>query len=102
MICDGRFGGACGGQGSQQELASWFGVSLGWVEKIIRQQRQTGQADRVEQRHGPVSRVDAAAQALLAASAGGASRSHAGELQCILAEQRGVSSVSVAQEWATC
>ncbi len=49
-------------KGSQLELAQLFGVSLGWVEKVYRQQRLNGNANRVEQRHGPVSRVDAAAK----------------------------------------
>ncbi len=39
------------GKGSMRELAERFGVSLGWVEKISRQQRRTGAMERVEQRH---------------------------------------------------
>jgi transposase len=42
-----------------------FGVSVGWAEKICRQHRLSGQPERIEQRHGPTSRVDAAAQACL-------------------------------------
>ena len=78
------------GKGSQRELALLFGVSRGWVEKINRQQRQSGQADRVEQRHGPVSRVDAAAQACLLRAIEDRPDRTLAELQRILAEQRGV------------
>src|ERR1035438_3382272 len=41
-----------GGKGTQHELAQLFGVSVGWVEKVCRQHRQSGQVDRIEQRHG--------------------------------------------------
>jgi transposase len=53
------------GKGTQAELALVFGVSVGWAEKVCRQHRQSGQPERIEQRHGPTSRVDAAAQACL-------------------------------------
>ena len=78
------------GKGSQRELAELFGVSRGWVEKISRQQRQSGQADRVEQRHGPVSRADAPAQACLLRAIEDRPDRTLAELQSILAEQRGV------------
>ncbi|MCE5308713.1 MAG: hypothetical protein LLG20_13830, partial [Acidobacteriales bacterium] len=45
------------GKGTLAELAQWFGVSLGWAEKVSGQYRRSGRAERVEQRHGPVSRV---------------------------------------------
>ncbi len=86
------------GKGSQPELAQWFGVSLGWVEKVCRQQRQTGQADRVEQRHGPLSRVDGAAQACLLRAIAGRPDLTLAELQRILAEQQGVR-LCIAQVW---
>jgi transposase len=53
------------GKGTQAELSMVFGVSVGWAEKVCRQQRKSGQAERIEQRHGPVSRVDAAGKACL-------------------------------------
>jgi transposase len=31
------------GYGTQAELAEWFGVSLRWVEKVLRRWRTTGQ-----------------------------------------------------------
>lgn len=86
------------GKGSQRELAQSFGVSLGWVEKVLRQQRQSGQADRVEQRHGPVSRVDSAAQACLLQAMEDRPDLTLAELQRILAEQRGVR-LCIAQVW---
>ncbi len=53
------------GKGSMRELAESLGVSLGWVEKISRQRRQSGQRERVEQRHGPLGRVTEAIEASL-------------------------------------
>src|ERR1035437_5738736 len=53
------------GKSTQAELAMVFGVSVGWAEKVCRQQRKSGQAECIEQRHGPVSRVDAAGKACL-------------------------------------
>jgi transposase len=86
------------GKGSQLELAQLFGVSLGWVEKVCRQQRQSGQADRVEQRHGPVSRVDSAAKACLLQAMEDRPDLTLAELQRILAEQQGVR-LCIAQVW---
>jgi putative transposase len=37
----------------QQELADQFGVSLGWVEKVLRRWRDTGTIMAVEFRPGP-------------------------------------------------
>lgn len=86
------------GKGTQLALAEWFGVSLGWVEKVCRQQRQSGQADRIEQRHGPVSRVDAAAEACLLRAIARRPDLTLAELQRILAEQQGVR-LGIAQVW---
>jgi len=44
--------------GSQQELADWWGVSRSWLQKVIRRWRETGQAAAARYRHGPVSRVN--------------------------------------------
>lgn len=53
------------GEGSLAELARRFGVSVPWAWKISRQRRRTGRMERVEQRHGPHSRMTAAVQASL-------------------------------------
>lgn len=45
------------GHGSSRKLASVFGVSLGYVEKIFRQRRASGQVQRVRYRPGPKSRL---------------------------------------------
>jgi transposase len=50
------------GEGSLRALAERFGVSVSWAWKISRQRRRTGQMERVEQRHGPRSRITAAVQ----------------------------------------
>ena len=47
------------GEGSLRELAVRFAVSGPWAWKISSQRRRTGQMERVEQRHGPRSRVTA-------------------------------------------
>ena len=46
------------GDGSLAVLASRFGVSLGWAEKLLRAVRQNGQVERpVGRRRGPVSKL---------------------------------------------
>ena len=42
------------GHGTQAELAEWFGVSLSWVEKLLRRWRTTGQTAARPFRHGPL------------------------------------------------
>ena len=78
------------GKGSQGALAEMFGVSVGWVEKVFRQQRQTGQTDRVEQRHGPQSRVDAACKVFLLEAIAERPDLTLVEVQKLLLERRGV------------
>jgi transposase len=53
------------GEGSLRELAKRFGVSVPWAWKISRQRLRSGQMERVQQRHGPRSRMTAAVQASL-------------------------------------
>jgi transposase len=53
------------GDGSLRELARRFGVSVPYAWKISRQRRRTGQMERVEQRHGPRSRMTVAVLASL-------------------------------------
>ena len=38
---------------TQQELADQFGVSLGWVEKVLRRWHDTGHSEALECRPGP-------------------------------------------------
>jgi len=42
------------GYGTQAELAEWLGVSLSWVEKVLRRWRTTGQTAARPFRHGPL------------------------------------------------
>lgn len=53
------------GEGSLQELARRFAVSVPWAWKISSQRRRTGQVERVEQRHGSPSRATAEVEARL-------------------------------------
>ena len=48
------------GEGSLRELAERFGVSSPYAWKISAQRKRTGQVERVEQRHGPESKVTGA------------------------------------------
>ena len=45
------------GEGSLRELAERFGVSSPYAWKISAQRKRTGRVERVEQRHGPESKV---------------------------------------------
>src|SRR3972149_1697652 len=51
--------------GSLRELAERVGVSHPWALKISSQRRWTGQMERVEQRHGSLSRATAEVEARL-------------------------------------
>ena len=48
------------GPETQPELADLFGVSLGWVEKVLRRWRETGDTAALVFRHGPRSRLQPA------------------------------------------
>jgi transposase len=48
------------GYGTQAELAEWFGVSLRWVEKVLRRWRTTGQTTARSFRRGPLPVVSPA------------------------------------------
>lgn len=51
------------GEGTLEELAERFRVSVGWAKKISARRTRTGQTDAPQWRHGPVSRVtDAVAE----------------------------------------
>jgi len=53
------------GDGSLRELARRFGVSAPYAWKISSQRRRSGQMERVEQQHGPRSRMGPEVQARL-------------------------------------
>ena len=50
------------GEGTLEELAEQFRVSLGWAKKISARRSRTGEVDAPVWRHGPVSRVTLAVQ----------------------------------------
>lgn len=50
------------GEGSLRELAERFGVSSPYAWKISAQRKRSGQVERVEQRHGPESKVTRAVE----------------------------------------
>ena len=51
------------GDGTLEELAEQFRVSVGWAKKISARRTRTGEVDAPVWRHGPVSRVSASLQA---------------------------------------
>ena len=55
------------GHGSFQKLALVFGVSVGYVEKIFRQRKASGQQERVLYEPGPKSRLSPEVSARIAA-----------------------------------
>lgn len=81
-----------------RRLAESFGVSLGWVEKISRQHRRTRRMERVEQRHGPVSRVTEVVESSLREQLRRAPDRTLAELQRELGEVQGVE-LSITQLW---
>ena len=50
------------GEGTLEELAEQFWVSLGWAKKVSARRTRTGATDVPVWRHGPESRVTAAVQ----------------------------------------
>ena len=48
------------GLGTQSDLADLFGVSLGWVEKVLGHWRKTGNTAATAFRHGPACRMQPA------------------------------------------
>lgn len=46
------------GEGTQSQIAARFAVSLGWVEKLLRQRRRAGHIAPVGHRGGAPRRVD--------------------------------------------
>ena len=50
------------GEGSLREMAERLGVSRPYAWKISAQRTRTGQVERVEQRHGPESKVTGAVE----------------------------------------
>lgn len=85
-------------KGSQAQLAQLFGVSVSWVEKVRRQYRRSGHAERVEQRHGPSSRVDEAGKRCLLEALARRPDLTLAELQKMLADRQGVR-LCIAQLW---
>ena len=46
------------GEGTQEQIAARFAVSLGWVEKLLRQRRRTGHIQPIGHRGGAPRRLD--------------------------------------------
>ena len=86
------------GQGTLEELAEEFRVSLGFAKKISAALRRTGRMERTEQRHGRINQVTALVQERLREWLRQQPDRTLGELQRQLREQLQVS-VSVPRLW---
>ena len=86
------------GQGTLEELAEEFRVSLGFAKKISAALRRTGRMERTEQRHGRINQVTALVQERLREWLRQQPDRTLGELQRQLREQMHVS-VSVPRLW---
>ena len=86
------------GDGSLRELAQRFGVSAPYAWKISSQRRRSGQMERVEQRHGPRSRMSPEVQAQLRGLLRRQPDLSLGELQGQLEQSAGVT-VSCQHLW---
>ena len=78
------------GEASQRTLAARFGVSYGWAQKVLRQRRLTGQAERVRHRPGPRSRMTGEIAAYLRQQVAGQADLTLAELQRRLLSERAV------------
>lgn len=86
------------GEGTLEELAEQFRVSLGWAKKISARWSRTGEADAPVWRHGPMSRVTAAVQEWIREQVGKQPEVTLGELQTRLQETEHVR-LSIGRIW---
>lgn len=86
------------GQGTLEELAEEFGVSLGFAKKISAALRRTGRMERTEQRHGRINQVTPVVQERLREWLRQQPDRTLGELQRQLREQMQVS-FSIPRLW---
>ena len=90
---------ACAEPGARQaQVAARFCVSVAFVGKLLRRQRQTGSVAALPGRGGPPRCLDAAAQAWLVAEVGRRSDATLAELRDALQAQTG-QRVSVGSVW---
>jgi transposase len=86
------------GEVGLRKLAAGFGVSYGWAQKVLRQKRRTGQAERVRHRPGPRSRMTAEIADAIRALGAGRSDLTLAELPQRLLSEEGVR-FSIARRW---
>ena len=78
------------GEEGLRKLAVRFGVSYSWAQKVLRQKRRTGQAERVRHRPGPQSRMTAQIAAYIRAQVAGQADLTLAELQERLISEKGL------------
>ena len=86
------------GEGTREELAEQFRVSVGWAKKISARRTRTGELDAPVWRHGPVSRLTPPLQQWMQEQIRGQPDLTLGELQQRLHEAKQVS-LSVTRIW---
>ena len=87
------------GDAGSKKLASRFGVSHSWAQKVVRQSKRSGQAERVRHKPGPRSRMSAEVAAFIRAEVDRTSDLTLAALQGRLLEQQGVR-FSIGRLWA--
>lgn len=87
------------GNAGLKKLAARFGVSYSWAQKVLRQSKQTGRAERVCARPGPPGRMNEEIAAYLRAQVAARSDLTLAELQQRLVSEKGVR-FSIGRLWA--
>lgn len=87
------------GDAGLKRLAARFGVSYSWAQKVVRQSKQTGQAERVRHRPGPRGRMSAEVALYLREQVAGKSDLTLAELQQKLAQEQGIR-FSIGRLWS--
>lgn len=78
------------GDAGLKKLALRFGVSHSWAQKVVRQSKRTGQAERVRHRPGPRSRMSDEIAAYMREQVAQRTDLTLSELQRRLMEEKGV------------
>lgn len=78
------------GDAGLKKLALRFGVSHSWAQKVVRQSKRTGQAERVRHRPGPRSRMSDEIAAYMREQVAQRTDLTLSELQRLLMEEKGV------------
>lgn len=87
------------GDAGLKRLAAQFGVSYSWAQKVVRQSKLSGQAERVRHRPGPRGRMSAEVALYLREQVAGKSDLTLAELRQKLQQEQGVR-FSIGRLWS--